>query len=174
MGVSISHKEELIDEVDRSGNVIATHPISRLKERMFFHNASLIIPAAEGNKIIIARRAKDKQPYPGTWVCGVGGHARSGESAEDAAKREMQEEIGRSYPIKKVTSFVYDKEYKAIFTLFTTTIPVSPDELSLDPREIQYCKAFTVGEVMRMIKRAPQEFAPTFITAMEEFSKHMA
>ena len=167
------HEEELIDEVDRSGNVIATHPISCLKERMFLHNASLVMPVTEGNKFVIARRAKDKQPYPGTWVCGVGGHARSGESAENAAKREMQEEIGRSYPIRQVTSFVYDKEYKAIFTVFTTTVPVSPDELALDPREIQYCKAFTVKEIMGMIKNAPQEFAPTFIAAMEEFSKHM-
>lgn len=168
-------KEELIDEVDKAGNVIATHPTSHLKEKTFFHNVSLIIPMTKGNRFLFARRARDKHPYPNTWVCGVGGKALSGESAEDAAKREMQEEIGRIYPLKEVTSFVYDEEdYKAIFTVFTTTVPISKNELALDPNEIQYCKAFTIKEIMRMINATPQEFAPTFIIAIKEFSKGVA
>ncbi len=50
----------------------------------------------------LAKRAKDKYPFPDTWCCAVGGKARHGESDEDAAIREMKEEIGKAYPIKKV------------------------------------------------------------------------
>ena len=38
--------EELIDEVDKEGRVIATHPKSYLKKKMFLHRVVLIIPMA--------------------------------------------------------------------------------------------------------------------------------
>jgi isopentenyldiphosphate isomerase len=165
--------EELIDEVDPEGNVIATHPKSYLKERMFMHRVSLVIPTAKEHKILLSKRAKDKHPYPDTWCCAVGGKARSRESDEEAATREMQEEIGKTFPIKKVASFVYDeKEYKGVFSIFTTTVPVLPGELKLDPEEIQYSKEFEIGEVLRMLKENPNGFAPTFICAITEFAKH--
>ncbi len=93
--------EELFDEVDEDGNVIATHPKSYFKERMFLHNVSLIIPISTDNKVLISRRAKDKYPYPDTWTCCLGGKASSGENSEDAAKREMREEAGKDYNLKK-------------------------------------------------------------------------
>jgi isopentenyldiphosphate isomerase len=165
--------EELIDEIDLEGNVIATHPKSYLKEKMFLHKVSLVIPAAKGGKILICRRAKDKYPYPDTWCCAVGGKVASGETYEKAAMREMQEEVGKTFPIKKVASFVYDKsEYKGIFNIFTTTVNVSSEELEPDPEEIQYTKEFEIKEVLRMLKEKPEEFSPTFICAITEFAKH--
>ena len=165
--------EELIDEVDHNGNVIATHPKSHLNERMFLHRVSLVIPMAKGNRILLSKRAEGKQPYPGTWCCAVGGKARSGETDEEAAIREMEEEIGKVFPMKKIASFVYDKrEYRGIFSIFTTTVPVSPEELELDPEEVQYSEEFEVADVLRMVKESPDRFAPTFIYAIREFAKH--
>lgn len=165
--------EELIDEVDRNGNVIATHPRSHLKERLFLHKVSLIIPMAADNRIILCRRAKDKHPFPGVWVCGVGGGAKSGESEEEAALREMKEEIGKTYPLRKVASFLDDREeYKAFFTIFTTMVPVSIKDLKVDPREIQYLKEFTIEEAIALATANPDECAPTFIVAIKEFAEH--
>lgn len=164
--------EEVIEEIDRDGKVIATHPVSYLKERMFLHRASLIIPKTGKNGILLSRRAKDQHPYPDTWVCGAGGKARPRESDEQAAIREMKEEIGRTYPLKKVATFIYEgREYKAVFSVFTTTVEVSPDDFKLDPKEIQYSKGFRLGEVLKMIKERPEQFAPTFIAAIREFAK---
>jgi len=165
--------EEMVDEVNLDGKIIATHPKSHLKSKMFLHNASLVIPIARNNKIILSLRAKDKEPYPRTWCCAVGGKAISGETPLEAAVREMKEEIGRSYELKEVASFAYDSpEYKSLFTIFTTTEPISLKEFVFDPKEIQYSKEFEIKEVMRMIKENPKQFAPTFIAAIKEFEKH--
>ncbi len=165
--------EELVDEVDRSGNFVATRPRSHLKERVFFHKASLIIPITANNKILISRRAANKHPYPGTWCCAVGGGVSSGESDEAAATREMKEEIGKVYPLRKLATFVYDQPTdKKIFSLFTTAVPALPEDLTLDPREVQYVKGFPVGEVAEMIDESPEKFAPTFIAAFRQFIKH--
>lgn len=165
-------KTELIDEVDSSGNYIATHPRSELKKRMFFHKAALIIPIAEEGKVLLGMRAKDKHPYPGTLCCAVGGGIASGETEEQAARREMLEEIGKEYPLRMVSRYVYDQPTdKKIFTLFTTTVPVRPDELVIDPVETQYVKAYGIDEVLKMIEKSPETFAPTAIPAIREFAK---
>lgn len=167
--------EEFVDEIDRQGKVIATHPRTYLKERMFLHKVSLIIPMAGDGRYLLCKRAKNKYPFPNTWCCAVGGKVSSGETEEQTAKREMLEEIGKAYPVRRVAAFIYDKsDYKGIFTIFTTMVPIPQSELKLDPEEIQYVKAFTISEVMTMLKEAPETFSPTFIDAIKEFSRHVS
>jgi isopentenyl-diphosphate Delta-isomerase len=167
--------EEFIDEVDKTGKVIATHPKNYLKERMFLHQVVLIIPRSKDGKYLLSLRAKDKYPFPDSWCCAVGGKVNSGETIEEAAFREMKEEIGVTYPVKKVASFLYDKpEYKAIFTVFTTTVIVSPTELKLDPQEIQYSDSLPLNEILKLVEQTPDKFSPTFIAAIKEFAKNIA
>jgi isopentenyl-diphosphate delta-isomerase len=165
-------EEEQIDEFDAKGNIIATHPRSALKKRMFLHKVSLVIPTAKGGKLILSKRAKDKHPYPSTWCCAVGGKTSSGEAEESAAIREMKEEIGKAVPIKRVASFIYDKDdYKGIFTVFTTKTPILVQDLKPDKSEIELIKAFSAEEIREMIKEDPKQFAPTFLPAIMEFVK---
>jgi isopentenyl-diphosphate delta-isomerase len=133
---------------------------------------SVIIPVAPDNKFLFSRRAKDKLPFPDTWVCAIGGKVNENESFEDAAKREMREEVGVEVPIKKVASFHYNVEFEALFTVFTTGAPL-PDELKLDPSEVQFVKAFSMKEIKEMIEKNPDEFAPTFRVALKEFEKNI-
>lgn len=133
---------------------------------------SLIIPVASDNKFLFSRRAKNKLPFPDTWVCAIGGKVNDGESFEDAAKREMMEEAGVEVPVKKVASFHYNVEFEALFTIFTTDAPL-PDNLKLDPSEVQYVKAFSLAEIKEMIEKSPNEFAPTFRVALEKFEKNI-
>ncbi|MBI4146156.1 NUDIX domain-containing protein [Candidatus Woesearchaeota archaeon] len=158
--------EELIEEIDEKGNTIAVHPRSELKKRMFRHKAALIIPT-QGEKLVLCRRAKDKHPFPDTWCCAVGGKVIAGETFEQAAQREMQEEIGTTAVLSHVVTFNYNgQEYPSRFAVFTTTLP---KQLALDPTEIQYLKAFTAEEINKMIIQNPNEFAPTFRAALQEF-----
>jgi 8-oxo-dGTP pyrophosphatase MutT (NUDIX family) len=160
---------EFIDEIDSSGNFIAKRPASDLKKRMFMHRVALVIPKAAGGKIILSKRAATKRPFPGTFCCAVGGKISHGETEEQAAEREMNEEIGKSYPVRRVASFVFDEpDYKAAFTVFTTIDPVSASEFVLDKREIEYSRPFSKEEIKRMVKEKPEAFSPTFIAAIKE------
>lgn len=164
--------EERIEEIDWEENIIKTHPKDKLKETMFPHKASVVIPKTKDGKIILCKRAKDKHPFPGTWCCGVGGKVAAGESEEIAALREMKEEVGINSALDFVTKVKYDKEdYKALFYVFTTKENFTVESFSIDPREIEYLKEFEVNEVTKMINENQNKFAPTFITLFKEFAK---
>ena len=160
--------EEFIDEIDGKGKFVAKRTLGDLKKRMFMHKVALVIPRAKGGKIILSKRSANKNSFPNTLCCAVGGKVNHGETEEQAAQREMKEEIGKLYPVGKVASFLFDgPEYKGIFTVFATTVAVSQSEFVLDPEEIHYSRPFSKDEVRKMVKDKPDSFAPTFIAAIK-------
>jgi len=162
-------QKEVIAEIDWNDNVIAVHPKEKLKEKMFPHRVSLVIPKTRAGKLILCRRAKDKHPFPDTWCCAIGGKVLAGESYEEAALRETKEEVGRSLAVEQVTTFSYNKDdYKAMFAVFTAQMETGG--LVLDPSEIQYLQAFTLDEINQLIKSNSQKFAPTFLAALDAFT----
>lgn len=164
--------EELIEEIDWDGKVIKIHPKNFLKERMFLHKVSVIIPKGKDGKFVLCKRGKDKHPFPDTWCCAVGGKILANESYEDGAIREMKEEIGKEFDLEKVSSVIYDEDdYKAIFNIFTTKNNVDCEEFDLDPEEIQFAKEFSIDEIIKMVDNYPQDFAPTFLPIIKEFVK---
>ena len=134
---------------------------------------SLIIPRGSDGRFIFARRAVNKHPFPDTWVCGVGGKANPDESFEQAALREMVEEVGISASVSKMGEFHYDKEFKADFVVFTTEQSLAIDSFKPDPAEIQFLKEFSIDEIKSLIEENPDDFAPTFRVALEEFVKKL-
>jgi len=131
---------------------------------------SLILPKTKDGRIILCKRAKDKEPYPGTWVCAIGGKANPNETFEQAAQREMREEAKlEAELIKKGTFYFQQGSYEADFCIYTTTKPLSIENLTPDPREIQYFQEFHAYEIQSMIDRNKNDFAPTFLEAFRVF-----
>lgn len=165
--------EETIDEIDHEGNVIATWPRSRLAKRMFMHRVSLIVPITEDGLIVLAKRARNKHPYPGLWLFASGGKSSSGESPEATAARELKEELNLSCPLKRISSFVYDEEeYMGLFTLFITAEPISVEDIKIERKEIDHLKAFPIEEAIASVKKSPERYAPTFTAGMRELEIH--
>jgi len=139
---------------------------------------SLIIPKTKNNKLIIAKRTKDKHPFPNTWVCAVGGKANDKETFEECAKREMKEEVNFNADLIEISTFkhiINNLEWS--YKLFTTKIPLEISQLMPDPVEIQYLQEFSIKEIDSMIKQNPSQFAPTFIVAfntIKESSESLA
>ncbi len=161
---------EHIDEVDFVGDVVAVRSKDSWRKEFFNHKASLIIPRTFDDKFLIAMRSATKHPFPGVWVCGVGGTCASGETFLDAAKREMQEEIGVVAALEVVNTFSYDDgNMRATFRVFTTKKPLDVADLTLDETEIQYMQAFTLSEIKELITEKPESCAPTAVAAFTHF-----
>ena len=165
--MEIKEKFEIINVDDESIEVKDGDEFDYTRD---FHKVSLVIPISENGKLILCKRAKDKEPYPDKWVCAVGGKVSSGESFEDAAKRELLEETNLRSELTERGSFIYHKEdYTAKFYLFTTKEHISFSSLVPNKREVQFFKEFDELEVEKMIQEDEEAFAPTFVEAFKIF-----
>lgn len=86
---------ERFEIVDDEGRVIGTawrrecHGNPALVHR----TAHVVVRSADG-RVLLQKRSATKDIQPGRWDTAVGGHLHLGEAYEQAARREMAEEIG--------------------------------------------------------------------------------
>lgn len=86
--------EELVDIVDENDQVVNTVTRAVMRRDVLRHRCVFIVVIDGGNEILVHRRALDKDIWPGWWDLAVGGVLGAGESFEQAARRELAEEIG--------------------------------------------------------------------------------
>jgi isopentenyldiphosphate isomerase len=86
--------EELVDIVDDDDNVIATVTRSEMRAQRLQHRSVGIAVLSSDGRLLIHRRSDTKDIWPGWWDIAAGGVVAAGESYEDAARRELAEELG--------------------------------------------------------------------------------
>ncbi len=84
--------DELIDLVDASGTIIATMKRTDAFAQKYKNFRLVCALIRNENKFFIPRRAPTKVDYPNMLAC-VGGCVISGETYEEALKREVLEEV---------------------------------------------------------------------------------
>lgn len=113
--------------------------------------AGVILTDGQG-KILLLHRDNNTSWYPDSWGI-VGGQIEKGETPEQAAKREVKEEIGI-----KVTDLRFFKKYelkreKGIYEAFfftTTPLNVSIEKLRNQQTEGQNLRFFNINELKNL------------------------
>ena len=81
----VNEKDEVIGEVER--NVANSDP-------KYIHREVIVYIFDNENRLLMQQRSFKKKVYPGIWAESASGHIDKGESPEDAAHRELKEEMG--------------------------------------------------------------------------------
>ena len=93
-------KDEIFEIVDLSGRVIGRAQRSKVhgNPELIHRSVHVLVldpgASADDRRIFLQKRSADKDIQPGRWDSSVGGHVAPGETALEAAKREMSEELG--------------------------------------------------------------------------------
>jgi len=100
------------------------------------HRTAHVIVFSSDFKILLQKRSLSKDVQPGKWDTAVGGHFSIGESAIEAAKREMNEEIGipASQKIKflfkmKIRNSIESENISVFFTIYDGPFAVQKEEI---------------------------------------------
>jgi 8-oxo-dGTP pyrophosphatase MutT (NUDIX family) len=111
---------EMIYVVDDDNNVIGTVSQEEIYSKKLTHRIlHVFVLHPKTGQVYFQKRSETKSYLPGFYCTSAGGHVRSGESFEDAARRELCEELGIRIPIKKVheCTFILDN-HKRFIELF--------------------------------------------------------
>ena len=83
---------DIVDEEDKIIGKISSQKLSTVKpSQLRFINIVLINDKGE---ILVPKRSSNRNLFPNCYDFSVGGHVNSGEEYEEAAYRELREELG--------------------------------------------------------------------------------
>ena len=86
--------DELVDIVDEHDAVVDTVTRREMRAGRLRHRAVYIAVQHSDGRLLVHQRSHDKDVRPGAWDIAVGGVVGAGETYDDAAVRELAEEIG--------------------------------------------------------------------------------
>ena len=115
------NQNELFVVVDKDDNIIdyRTRKECHSDKNLIHRSTGVIIVNSKG-EFLLQKRSQTKDLYPGYFTISCAGHVKKDESYEDAAKREMLEEIGIRVPLKFISKQLLElpveTEFDALFT----------------------------------------------------------
>ncbi|WP_299222859.1 NUDIX domain-containing protein [uncultured Aquimarina sp.] len=146
--------DELIDILNKDGKLTGEVRLKSEAHQLGLYHASVHIWFYTLNgKILLQKRAKDKDTFPNLWDISVAGHIGAGETSENSALREIEEEIGLSIGEKDLDFIgmylaekqpspdIFDNEFHYIFL---SELEVSIEELTLQKEEVSEIKLMSV------------------------------
>jgi isopentenyl-diphosphate delta-isomerase len=154
---------ELLYKINKNDEVLGSVERDKAHADCILHRSGIIFLANGNGKILVQWRSEKKKTFPGCYECSVSFHVIFGESYEEAARRELKEEIGISAPLRYAGKFAYlappEHEMVAVFTSH------SDDEVKIDKEEMDSARFYSRNEVEKIAKS--EKAAPWFRKAWE-------
>ncbi len=100
------------------------------------HRTAHVVVIDGQGRLLLQKRPAHKDTQPGRWDTAVGGHLDPGEDFEEAARREMQEEVG--IPADAPLQYLFDRkirndreseDVRVFMTCWTGPFHPSPEEI---------------------------------------------
>ena len=161
--------DEQLDELDESGNLTGrVINFSVAHKNNVPHRIATVLVFRPNGKLLVQVHKYHNRLLDHS----VGGHVESGESYKQAAKREMEEELGLNVPISLVAPDVISHEYYKnlqsglthVFGVFTAK--VSATWKHTETEEVDQLIEMPVEEIVEQMNENPDKFLQGFMTSL--------
>jgi isopentenyldiphosphate isomerase len=144
--------EELVDVVDDHDRVVATVTRARMRAERLRHRCTFVVLRRSDGRVLVHRRSGEKDLWPGCWDVAAGGVVGAGEAWEDAAARELAEEVGvRGVVLRPLGGGTYaDDHVDEVARIWTATWD---GEVSFDDGEVVEAHWVTPEELAERLGR---------------------
>jgi 8-oxo-dGTP pyrophosphatase MutT (NUDIX family) len=169
----MSAADEILDIVDENDQVIGQSPRGEAYARGLRHRAVFIQARDAEGRVFVHRRTPTKLVFPSLYDMFVGGVVGAGESYDDAALREAEEELGVSGLPRPVPLFKFLYDNGAGQTWWSSVYEVRCD-LPVDPQveEVAWHDFLTEDQVERHL--ADWTWVPDGLAAHERLKDYRA
>lgn len=102
-------RQERVVIVDERNQAVGAAPRHEMRSKRLPHRATFILVFDQSGRLLVQKRTRTKDLYPGYYDLAAGGVVVEGESYDDSAEREAAEELGiRSVPLEPQFDFYFE------------------------------------------------------------------
>jgi isopentenyl-diphosphate Delta-isomerase len=133
------------DVVNEQDEIVGKADKDEIAARGLICRVAFIMLANSRGELLLHQRAATKKAYPLFWSGAAAGHLISGETYEEAARRELKEEIGVEASLEFVGKFYSepDREMAGVFLGF------HDGPIEVEPHEVERVEYFSVERLQR-------------------------
>ncbi|CAN5747836.1 hypothetical protein BH09VER1_BH09VER1_11650 [soil metagenome] len=151
---------EVFDVVDEQDEVIGAKPRELVHVNNLRHRAvHMVVFNAEG-ELFLQKRSIWKDKNPGVWDSSAAGHVDSGETYQEAAQRELGEELGIQCALERIGKLACSEATGWEFIELYRGTHDGP--FTLAPLEVETGAFFPMEQIRTWLKRSPGDFSPVF------------
>ncbi len=163
--------EEIFDVVDEQDRVIGRATRGEVHAQKLLHRAVHVFVFNDAYELLLQMRSANKDEFPLTYTSSCSGHVDSGETYDEAARREMQEELGLECALERLHKFPATeetaREHTVLYQAATDAVP------NIDPFEIDFVRYCSLAIVREMLLHEHERFSPPFVALLEWFFDNM-
>lgn len=162
-----------IDVVNDHDEVIDSVPYEEMARKQLRHRIARIFLFDKQGRLYLQRRSMKMGVAPGLWDQSAAGHVDPGEDYEQAAYRELQEELGIKVDLGFLIKYYAEEahpKYKPMRRFQAIFVGQYNGELmKLDPEEVMDGKWVSIDELEEWLVSRPTDFTPAFIDAYQRY-----
>ncbi len=162
--VAVTHSaigtEEMFDVVNERNEIIRQERRSEVHRQNLLHRAVHVFIRNRRGELLLQKRSSQKDVAPNTWDSSAAGHLAAGEGYDEAAQREVKEELGVSPRLKRTCEFEAHEELGWEFVWLYKGKSEGP--FHFPQSEISELRWWTGDEIDQAIHQQPLQFAPSF------------
>jgi len=160
--------DEMVTIVDERNRVVGAAPRREMRAGNLPHRATYILVFNPRGELYVQKRTQSKDVFPGYYDVAAGGVILAGESYEEGAARELEEELGvKGVPLTRLFDFSYKDEWVKIWGAAFSCI--YDGEVVLQQEEVESGAFLAVDEVFRLA--AAQSFTPDGLYVLRRYGE---
>ncbi len=158
--------DEIVAIVDERNNVVGSAPRREMRAKRLLHRSTYILVFNSQGQLYVQKRTLTKDLFPGYYDPAAGGVVLAGESYEESARRELEEEMGiRDVPLNWLFDFFYSDDHTRVWGgVFSC---VYDGRIVLQPEEIESGAFLQISDILRRAQTEP--FTPDAMVALSRF-----
>lgn len=153
---------EYFDVLDENGNKKGE---IKLREKVHsdgdWHRGTIIFVVNSKGEIVLQKRSANKDSNPNMWTVSASGHLSAGDNSYQAAKRELEEELGIKDNNKQLEYLFTVKEQQRpkkgfidneFLDVYLLNIDIDIENVTIQKEEVSEVKFVSYKELQEMVK----------------------
>jgi isopentenyldiphosphate isomerase len=164
-------RDEIVLIVDKDNNKTGSAPRHEMRAKGLPHRACYILVFNSRGELFVQKRTMSKDIYPGYYDIAAGGVVLAGESYDESAKRELEEELGISdAALTSHFTFFHDEGKNKVWGRVYSCM--HDGELNLQAEEVESGFFADPEDVLALSNKEP--FTPDGIYVLKRYLREKA